>query len=948
MKNTITFLTALLFSIVTFANTPLGPGDIAFIGLNLDGPDDYAFILLKDVDATTTITFTDRGWTGSGFSGFTGEASWTWTSGAMLTVGTVITITTNGSLSVSGGGSVSGAVPVLSGIGDQIFAYQGFDASPTFIAGIHSNFNGSTDMNWDGLSNSNQTSALPSTLTNGTNAIRLHATNVERDNWRYNCAVVSGDVATVRAAINNISNWNNDNGIPFSPVAPACAWNLAVNTAPVATAFSTPTVAEDATNVTLSGASISDAEAADTQTVTVTATGGTITLGGSTAASVMTTGNAATVTTALNTATFTPTSNFNGAASITVVSNDGTENSNIATVNFTVAAVNDEPSFTVGANQAVNEDAGAQTVTGFTTALEDGDAEVTQALLFNVSNNNNGLFSSQPAIDASGNLTYTPATDVTGSATITVNIMDNGGTANVGDVDTSADQTFTITVNAINDEPIFTLPAMANQTIAESTMDNAQSVNTFATMISDGDGDTQMLTFNVSNNNNGLFSAQPSIDTTTGTLSYTVAANQIGTATITANLMDNGGTANVGDDDTSDDQTFTIQVIDTPTITSITDDTGANTTDFITGDNTLSVSGTATPNSTITFTVNGNPIPEAFASTTVNPMGNYTFIIPTGFPFPATQPDGAGTLIATATINGVSVNSVSQAVTIDTADPVYTSATTINFAENATGTAYTAVSTDATAVTYSITGGADQADLSITTTGEVTFNATPDFEAAIDDNTDNDYIIEITATDLAGNTAVQTVTITVTDVDEIDPTVTITSSASPGPVNSLPIPVTVTFSEDVTGFDETDLILSADASVVNFSGSGTSYTFDLTTTQSSTTFTVDINAAVAMDSEGNNSEAATQFSIEYSNTTLGISESELSKKDFFFTNPVESILEINSAVIIETISVYTLNGTIVANTKGDKVDVSGLASGVYLAVVTTKKDKNITFKILKK
>ena len=45
-----------------------------------------------------------------------------------------------------------------------------------------------------------------------------------------------------------------------------------------------------------------------------------------------------------------------------------------------------------------------------------------------------------------------------GTATVTVQIHDNGGTAN-GGVDTSAVQTFLITVNAVNDAPTNSVPA---------------------------------------------------------------------------------------------------------------------------------------------------------------------------------------------------------------------------------------------------------------------------------------------------------------------------------------------------------------------------------------------------------------------------------------------------------------------------------------------------------
>ena len=147
-----------------------------------------------------------------------------------------------------------------------------------------------------------------------------------------------------------------------------------------------------------------------------------------------------------------------------------------------MTAVNDAPSFTKGADQTVLEDAGAQTVTGWATAISAGPAnEAGQVLNFIVSNNNNALFSAQPAIAANGTLTYTPAANANGSATVTVQLHDDGGTAN-GGVDTSAAQTFTITVTAVNDAPSFTKGA--DQTVLEDA--GAQTVAGWATAISAG------------------------------------------------------------------------------------------------------------------------------------------------------------------------------------------------------------------------------------------------------------------------------------------------------------------------------------------------------------------------------------------------------------------------------------------------------------------------------
>lgn len=149
--------------------------------------------------------------------------------------------------------------------------------------------------------------------------------------------------------------------------------------------------------------------------------------------------------------TYAPASNYNGLDSFTFTVSDGTATSTSATVDITVSAVNDAPSFTKGGNQTVSAAAGAQTVPGWVIAMSPGPADESgQALDFIVSNNNNALFTVQPAISPTGTLTYTPlSTTPTGTATVTVRIHDNGG-GTAPNVDTSAAQTFTITVNGVS------------------------------------------------------------------------------------------------------------------------------------------------------------------------------------------------------------------------------------------------------------------------------------------------------------------------------------------------------------------------------------------------------------------------------------------------------------------------------------------------------------------
>ena len=125
------------------------------------------------------------------------------------------------------------------------------------------------------------------------------------------------------------------------------------------------------------------------------------------------------------------------------------------TFTLTVSPVNDAPSFTAGTNQVVNEDADQQTVAWATGISAGPDDESSQTLAFTVTNNNNALFAVQPTIAPEGTLTYRPAADASGTATVTVILTDDGGTAN-GGIDTSAEQTFTITMNPVNDAPNMT------------------------------------------------------------------------------------------------------------------------------------------------------------------------------------------------------------------------------------------------------------------------------------------------------------------------------------------------------------------------------------------------------------------------------------------------------------------------------------------------------------
>ena len=94
-------------------------------------------------------------------------------------------------------------------------------------------------------------------------------------------------------------------------------------------------------------------------------------------------------------------------------------------------------------------------------------------------------------------------------------------------------------------------------------------------------------------------------------------------------------------------------------------------------------------------------------------------------------------------------------------------------------------------------------------------------------------------------------------IDKTAPTLTMSSTAA-DPTNTSPIAVTVTFSEPVTGFTVSDIVVSS-ATVSNFSGAGASYSFNLIPLRQGLV-TVDIAAGVCTDAAGNTNTAAAQFS----------------------------------------------------------------------------------------
>ncbi len=268
---------------------------------------------------------------------------------------------------------------------------------------------------------------------------------------------------------------------------------------------------------------------------------------------------------------YTPTAEWSGQDQFRYAVCDTDLFCNQADVTVNVTPVNDQPSASLGAAVLVAEDAGVVTVAGWASSISAGPAdEAGQELSFSVAVDLPWLFASAPTIDpASGDLSFTPANDANGTATLTVVLSDDGGTAN-GGIDSTAAVTRTITVSPVNDRPTFA--AGAPVTVVEDS--GAVTMPGWGSSMSTGPANEswQSLSFVVLVDDASLFAVVPSIDAASGDLSFVLAGDSNGTATMTITATDDGGTAS-GGVDTSAVATRTITVSPANDAPVATDDT---------------------------------------------------------------------------------------------------------------------------------------------------------------------------------------------------------------------------------------------------------------------------------------------------------------------------------------------------------------------------------------
>jgi len=198
--------------------------------------------------------------------------------------------------------------------------------------------------------------------------------------------------------------------------------------------------------------------------------------------------------------TYTPDPDYNGADSFTFVANDGTVDSNLATVSITVNPVNDAPT---ADDQSVTTSQDTPVNITLTGSDVDGDS-ITFAI---VGVPGSGTLSNFDSV--TGAVTYTPNGGFFGSDSFTFN-------TNVGLMDSST-ATVSITVEETNVAPVL-------DPVGDKTSDELTELTFTATANDSNIG--QILSFSLDGGSDGSVPAGASISPTTGIFTWTPTESQ--------------------------------------------------------------------------------------------------------------------------------------------------------------------------------------------------------------------------------------------------------------------------------------------------------------------------------------------------------------------------------------------------------------------------------------
>ncbi len=230
--------------------------------------------------------------------------------------------------------------------------------------------------------------------------------------------------------------------------------------------------------------------------------------------------------------TYTPDANFVGTVSLTYKANDGELDSEIATVTINVLAV-DDPAVPADGTLETDEDEAVNGLLTSTDAIDGGDPDYVI-----VSGPDHGDISGLDPV--TGDYTYTPDANYHGLDSFTFAATGDGE-------DVSEPATLDITVDSIEDEPVFGPGSEDLETDEDTPLE-------LAFPATDGDGDT--LTYAI---DDAVHHPELSIDSGTGDVTFTPALNSNGDYSFTVSVTD-------GSDPVTKDVTITVTAVnDAPT-----------------------------------------------------------------------------------------------------------------------------------------------------------------------------------------------------------------------------------------------------------------------------------------------------------------------------------------------------------------------------------------------
>ncbi len=394
----------------------------------------------------------------------------------------------------------------------------------------------------------------------------------------------------------------------------------------------------------------------------------------------------------------------------------------------------------------VEEDSGAYAQAGFATGASAGPSnESSQVISYTIALSNvsytggTNLFATAPAIDASGALSFVPAPDATGSATLTVSVKDNGGTTNVLNtvtgVDTAVVGSFTVVVSPVDDAPSATA-----QTVG-AVEETAKGIT-----LAGADPENATLTYEVL--------TQPTKGVLSGTapaLTYTPTLNLTGADSFTFRVKDASLTSSVA----------TVSIV----ITNVNDVPAATAQTVTTDEDTakaITLAGTDADGNALTYTVVTQPTKGALSGTA--PALTYT---------PTANANGADSFTFKVNDGTVDSSVATVSITINSVNdiPVATNAV-VGLLEDVASVPVTLTgsSPEGRPITFQVLtqptkGTLGGAAPNLTYTPALNQAGTDSFTFKVNDGVDN--------------SGVGTVTLNITNVNDL-PSFTIPTSVKPG------------------------------------------------------------------------------------------------------------------------------------------------------------------------